>query len=77
MGQVRQLDTRINEKGYLRLMTEEPCAMNMSNTLDDSVKVQEKQKDVEKKKTLADVPAVKKVLLGLYNRIFHLYYDKR
>lgn len=77
MGQVRQLDTRINEQGYLRLMTEEPCAMNMSNTLDDSVKVQEKQKDVEKKKTIADIPVVKKTLLGLYNRIFHLYYDKR
>lgn len=75
MGQVRQLDTRINEKGYLRLMTETPCAMNMSNTLDDSVKVAEKQE--ARKQTLADLPPVKKVLLGIYNRIFHLYYDKR
>ena len=75
MGQVRQLDTRINEKGYLRLMTETPCAMNMSNTLDNSVQVAEHTE--EKKKTLADNPVVKKVLLGLYNRIFHLYYDKR
>lgn len=75
MGQVRQLDTRINEKGYLRLMTETPCAMNMSNTLDNSVTVAEQAE--EKKKTLADVPIVKKILLGLYNRIFHLYYDKR
>ena len=75
MGQVRQLDTRINEKGYLRLMTETPCAMNMSNTLDDSVKVAERQETA--KKSLAEIPVVKKVLLGLYNRIFHLYYDKR
>ena len=75
MGQVRQLDTRINEKGYLRLMTETPCAMNMSNTLDDSVKVAERQETG--KKSLAEIPVVKKVLLGLYNRIFHLYYDKR
>lgn len=75
MGQVRQLDTRINEKGYLRLMTVTPCAMNMSNTLDDSVKVSEKKE--KKQKTLTDLPVVKKVLLGLYNRIFHLYYDKR
>ena len=75
MGQVRQLDTRINEKGYLRLMTETPCAMNMSNTLDDSVKVAERQESG--KKSLAEIPLVKKVLLGLYNRIFHLYYDKR
>ena len=75
MGQVRQLDTRINEKGYLRLMTVEPCAMNMSNTLDDSVKVAEQQE--MKKQGFAEIPAVKKVLLGVYNRIFHLYYDKR
>lgn len=75
MGQVRQLDTRMNEKGYLRLMTETPCAMNMSNTLDDSLKTAERQ--TVKKSSLADIPIVKKVLLGLYNRIFHLYYDKR
>ena len=75
MGQVKQLDTRINQSGYLRLMTEEPCAMNMSNTLDNSAKVTEKK--AEKKKGFADIPVVKKVLLGLYNRIFHLYYDNR
>ena len=75
MGQVRQLDTRMNEKGYLRLMTEKPCAMNMSNTLDDSVIVAEKHE--VRKNTIADIPIIRKVLLGLYNRIFHLYYDKR
>ena len=31
MGQVKQLDQRINADGYLRLMTAEPLAMNMSN----------------------------------------------
>ena len=56
-------------------MTETPCAMNMSNTLDDSIKVAERQETG--KKSLAEIPLVKKVLLGLYNRIFHLYYDKR
>ena len=75
MGQVRQLDTRINEKGYLRLMTETPCAMNMSNTLDNAVQVAEKGS--ERKGGIAEIPVVKKILLGLYNRIFHLYYDKR
>ena len=49
--------------------------MNMSNTLDSSVKAAEHTET--KKKTLADVPVVKKVLLGVYNRIFHLYYDNR
>ncbi len=33
MGQVRDLDRRMDEAGYLRLMTEQPLAMNMSNTL--------------------------------------------
>ena len=75
MGQVRQLDTRINEAGYLRLMTETPCAMNMSNTLDDSVKTAEHK--AAKQPGFADIPIVKKVLLGIYNRIFHLYYDNR
>jgi glycosyltransferase involved in cell wall biosynthesis len=31
MGQVRQLDIRMNEAGYLRLMTAEPYMQNMSN----------------------------------------------
>ncbi len=75
MGQVRQLDTRINEHGYLRLMTEDACAMNMSNTLDN--KVQNADSREHRKNRLAEIPIIKKVLLGLYNRIFHLYYDKR
>src|SRR3989304_4930980 len=33
MGQVRQLDKRMNDAGLLRLMVSEPLAMNMSNTL--------------------------------------------
>ena len=32
MGQVRQLDQRMNDAGYLRLMTTEPLMMNMSNS---------------------------------------------
>ena len=33
MGQVKELDRRMNDAGYLRLMTAEPLAMNLSNTL--------------------------------------------
>ena len=33
MGQVRQLDKRMNDAGLLRLMVSDPLAMNMSNTL--------------------------------------------
>ena len=33
MGQVRQLDQRMNEAGYLRLMVPDALVLNMSNTL--------------------------------------------
>jgi len=33
MGQVKQLDERINASGYLRLMPTDPLAQNMSNTV--------------------------------------------
>ena len=33
MGQVRMLDQRMNEAGYLRLMTVDSLAQNMSNSL--------------------------------------------
>ena len=79
MGQVKQLDMHMNEKGYLRLMTEEPLAMNMSNTLLNAAKETgpEPVKLKKKKARISDVPLVKKTLLGMYNRIFHLYYDER
>ncbi len=76
MGQVKQLDMRMNEKGYLRLMPEKPLAMNMSNTLENIAK-SESGTAAKKSRGIADLPFVKKLLLGAYNRIFHLYYDER
>lgn len=80
MGQVRQLDRRMNEAGYLRLMPTEPLAMNMSNTL-RNLPGQElaslgmlKQ---EKKNVFLDLPPVRRVLLFIYNAIFQWYYDQR
>src|SRR6185369_10688967 len=34
MGQVKQLDQRMNERGLLRLMVSDPLTMNLSNTVD-------------------------------------------
>src|SRR6185436_7016047 len=34
MGQVKQLDQRMNERGLLRLMLSDPLTMNLSNTTD-------------------------------------------
>jgi glycosyltransferase involved in cell wall biosynthesis len=79
MGQVKQLDQRMNEAGYLRLMPCEPLAMNMSNTL-RNVPGQIVKNDQEKKsstgKRLIDFPPLKRTLLGLYDAIFRWYYDR-
>ena len=79
MGQVRQLDQRMNEAGYLRLMPVEFLAQNMSNRLDWIHKPEDaSQKPAAKanplRKRLLHAAPVKRVLLGLYDRIFRWYY---
>ncbi len=79
MGQVKQLDERMNQEGYLRLMPTEPYVMNISNTLRDlpgTKKPEGTGKPAEKKRPVLDLPPVKRVLLFLYDRIFHWYYDR-
>lgn len=81
MGQVRQLDQRMNEAGYLRLMISDPLAMNMSNTLRNAPG-QSARRAVDRAQTgraaaLLDFPPVRKALLGLYDAIFRWYYDRQ
>jgi glycosyltransferase involved in cell wall biosynthesis len=76
MGQVRMLDERINQAGYLRLMTGEPLAQNMSNEpklKPDSVRNAETG-NLGFKKRVANTPFVKNILLAVHNQIFKLYY---
>ena len=79
MGQVRQLDKRMNDAGLLRLMVSDPLAMNMSNTLGylrgelNQAGVREKRMPVGKRVLEAGI--VKKILLAVYNRIFKWYYS--
>lgn len=78
MGQVRQLDQRMNEAGLLRLMVPEPLAMNMSNTLGylrGELKTAPAARGSSLKRRLLDLGPVKKSLLSLYNRIFNWYYS--
>jgi glycosyltransferase involved in cell wall biosynthesis len=82
MGQVRQLDQRMNEAGYLRLMLSDPLAMNLSNTLRNapaalarSARAQEAKPSALKNRLL-DLPPLRKALLGLYDSIFRWYYDR-
>jgi len=80
MGQVRQLDKRMNEAGLLRLMVSDPLAMNMSNTMGylrgelgkNKVK-SKKRKGVARR--LLELSPIKKILLAVYNKIFSWYYS--
>ncbi len=77
MGQVRKLDERMNEAGLLRLMVADPLAQNMSNTLPAHLRGARKPVQPVRAgglgQKLANLPPVRRVLLGLYDRIFRLY----
>jgi glycosyltransferase involved in cell wall biosynthesis len=77
MGQVRQLDQRMNEAGYLRLMPVEFLAQNMSNCLDwihdpPSCRVPTTPHQVRLGKLLNTTNQAPPA--GLYDRIFTWYY---
>jgi glycosyltransferase involved in cell wall biosynthesis len=80
MGQVKQLDQRVNETGYLRLMPVKPYAMNMSNTLRNVPGIDPKGSDsavqISSRHRLLDLPPVRKILLSIYDAIFRWYYDR-
>jgi len=84
MGQVRQLDKRMNDAGLLRLMVSDPLAMNLSNTLGylrgelkDTGKTSSSRgkKQVPLGKRVLELGFVKKILLAIYNKIFNWYYS--
>jgi glycosyltransferase involved in cell wall biosynthesis len=78
MGQVRQLDKRMNDVGLLRLMVAEPLAMNMSNTLGylkGELKPERKKQRNSLEKRLLEFGPIKRTLLAAYNRIFKWYYS--
>jgi len=77
MGQVRQLDERMDAAGYLRLMPAERYAQNMSNTLPSFLKGEVKSPNIKQKSLVQyflELPFIKKPLLTLYNIIFKIYY---
>ncbi|MEW6649267.1 MAG: glycosyltransferase family A protein [Chloroflexota bacterium] len=77
MGQVRQLDQRVNDAGLLRLMPTEPLAMNMSNTLRGLNQPPRQVTGAARRSRLLDLPPVRRLLLTLYDSIFRWYYDRR
>jgi glycosyltransferase involved in cell wall biosynthesis len=80
MGQVKQLDQRMNDAGYLRLMVTDPLVQNMSNTLPRELAANIKEPKPARKKAgfarrLAQLPGIRGGLLGIYDAIFRLYYE--
>ena len=79
MGQVRQLDKRMNDAGLLRLMVSDPLAMNMSNTLGylrgELKQTGKKKKRISFGKRVLELGPIKKILLAVYNKIFNWYYS--
>ncbi len=80
MGQVRQLDKRMNDAGLLRLMISDPLAMNMSNTLGylrgELGKETVKRRKVKSwKRRVLELGPIRKMLLSVYNKIFNWYYS--
>lgn len=82
MGQVKQLDQRMNAAGYLRLMPTEALVMNMSNTLRGVAGRPVPGEDAgrkpsgSRKNKWLDFPPLKRTLLSLYDAIFKWYYDR-
>ena len=74
LGQVRQLDERMNKSGYLRLMTSASLVQNMSNRVPKNVPPATGAD--QSKNSWKDFPLIKKTLMGIYNRIFKIYFEK-
>lgn len=78
MGQVKQLDQRMNENGLLRLMLPDPLTMNLSNTTDYVRGTVHKTETGAQRKSvfqrLVNLPPLKKALLAVYDQIFKWYY---
>jgi len=79
MGQVKQLDQRMNERGLLRLMVSDPLTMNLSNTTDYVRGNIQKLAKASRRRSLfqrlANLPPVRKALLAMYDQIFRWYYS--
>lgn len=74
MGQVRTLDDQMNAAGLLRLATCEPLVRHMGNTLPD--RQVSSQPSLQKQRHLWDLPPLRRILLGIYDRIFRIYYAR-
>jgi glycosyltransferase involved in cell wall biosynthesis len=80
MGQVRALDARLNDAGYLRLMTTEPFVRHLGNTVPQEHRALVGLGPLAAPSTsrrvnrFLDWPPVRRFLLGVHHRIFRWYF---
>jgi hypothetical protein len=76
MGQVRSLDQKLNEGGYLRVCTPEPYVRHMGNRLGEKPApgTSAKQAKLSLSRRLLNLPIIRGSLMRVYNRIFRLYF---
>ena len=75
MGQVRSLDQKLNDSGYLRLCTPEPYVRHMGNRLvDKPARDSAKQTNPALSRRLLNLPIIRGSLMRVYNQIFRLYF---
>lgn len=82
MGQVRSLDQKLNEAGYLRLTTTGPLVKHMGNRIagvavSQASPVQKTARPASLGRRLAGLPPIRRSLLWLYHQIFRLYFEGR
>jgi glycosyltransferase involved in cell wall biosynthesis len=79
MGEVRELETRLNDAGYLRLMTPEPLTRHMANSVPPELRQRRGRIEAGARprgmgsRLLAWGP-VRRLLLAVHNRIFRWYF---
>ncbi len=80
MGQVRSLDEKLNNEGYLRLTTAERLVKHLGNRLESAGLVNAdlgvRQKAHHGAPLLRNLPLVRRSLLWVYDQIFRLYFSK-
>lgn len=83
LGDDRKLDDALNRAGYLRLMTPEPLVQHLGNTLPEylseggTVPTAKRAGGRSQGERMLDWPPIRRILLGIYNRIFRLYFSDR
>jgi len=73
MGVVNRLDERMNQAGYLRLMTEEAFVRHMGNTLPNEGTSVPSAPGPQTRRRLRDWTPVRRILLWIHHTIFRWY----